>query len=104
VLSEPVATRLKELVNEVARETGSEVLEIEVMPDHVRLLCEVNPQFGIAKFIRLVKGRTSHHLRREFASLRTRLPTLWSKSWFVSTVSGAPLAIFKRYIEEQKNR
>ena len=104
MLSEEVAKRLKELVNALAKETACDVLEIEVMPDHVHLLCEVDPQFGIAKFVRLVKGRTSHHLRREFPQLRSRLPTLWTNSWFVATVGGAPLAIIKRYIEEQKNR
>jgi putative transposase len=102
VLSESVAKRLKEIVNEIAKETGAEVLELEVMPDHVHLLCEVDPQYGIAKFVRLVKGRTSHHLRREFQFLRTRIPTLWTNSWFVSTVGGAPLTAIKRYIEEQK--
>jgi putative transposase len=104
VLSEDVAIRLKQLVNDVAKETASDVLELEVMPDHVRLLCEVDPQLGIARFVRLVKGRTSHHLRREFPQLRSRLPTLWTNSWFVATVGGTPLAIVKRYIEQQKNR
>jgi putative transposase len=104
VLSEEVAKRLKTIVAEVAKETACDVLELEVMPDHVHLLCEVDPQFGIAKFVRLVKGHTSHHLRREFPQLRSRLPTLWTNSWFVATVDGAPLAIIKRYIEEQKNR
>ena len=104
MLSEEVAPRLKALVADVARETASDVLELAVMPDHVHLLCEVDPQFGIAKFVRLVKGRTSHHLRREFPQLRSRLPTLWTNSWFVATVGGAPLAVIKRYIEQQKNR
>ena len=104
VLSEPVVVRLKELINDVARETGSEVLEVEVMPDHVHLLCEMDRQLGIAKCVCLVKGRTTHHLRREFDFLRSRLPTLWTNSWFVATLGGAPLAVIKRYIQEQKNR
>ena len=104
VPSEEVAVRLKAIVAEVAKEPASEVLELEVMPDHVHRLCEVDPQFGIAKIVRLVKGRTSHHLRREFPKLRSRLPTLWTNSWFVATVGGAPLATVKRYIEQQKYR
>lgn len=104
VLTLPIQNRLKEIVNEVATETGAEVLEIEVMPDHVHLLCEVDPQFGIAKFVRLVKGRTSRYLRQEFPELRSKLPTLWTNSYFLSTVGGAPLAVIKQYIEQQKNR
>lgn len=104
VLTLPIQNRLKEIVNEVATETGAEVLEIEVMPDHVHLLCEVDPQFGIVKFVRLVKGRTSRYLRQEFPELRSKLPTLWTNSYFLSTVGGAPLAVIKQYIEQQKNR
>jgi len=73
------------------------------MPDHVHLLVEVDPQFGIHKLIKLVKGRSSRLLRQEFPALRKRLPTLWTNSYFVSTVGGAPLAVIKQYIENQKN-
>ncbi len=104
VLDDAISVRLKEIIHGVASDTESEVIELEVMPDHVHLLCEVDPQFGIAKFVRLVKGRSSHVLRTEFPSLKRRLPTLWTNSWFCSTVGGAPLAIVKQYIENQKNR
>jgi putative transposase len=97
-----IADRLQEIVRDVAEETGSEVIELEVMPDHVHLICEVDPQFGIAKFIRLCKGRTSRLLRQEFPTLKTRLPTLWTNSVFISTVGGAPLSVIKQYIEQQK--
>ena len=80
----------------------SEIIEIEVMADHVHVLCEVDPQFGIAKFVRLCKGRSSRILRQEFPMLKSRLPTLWTNSWFCSTVGGAPLSVVKFYIESQK--
>jgi putative transposase len=102
VLEPPIAGRLKAIIREVADETRSEILEMEVMLDHVHLLCEVDPQFGIAKFVRLVKGRSSRILRQEFPKLKSRLPTLWTNSWFCSTVGGAPLAVIKQYIEQQK--
>jgi putative transposase len=103
VLEPPIAERLKEIIREVADETRSDILEMEVMLDHVHLLCEVDPQFGIAKFVRLVKGRSSRLLRQEFPKLKSRLPTLWTNSYFCSTVGGAPLAIIKQYIEQQKH-
>lgn len=103
VLEPPVAERLKEIVREVVAETNSEILEMEVLLDHVHLLCEVDPQFGIAKFVRLVKGRSSRLLRSEFPKVKSRLPSLWTRSYFVSTVGGAPLAVIKQYIEQQKN-
>ncbi len=68
----------------------------------VHLLVEVDPQFGIHKLVRKLKGRSSRLLRDEFRWLRSRLPTLWTNSYFVSTVGGAPLAVIKQYIEQQK--
>ena len=103
VLVNGVDTRLKELIREVCEENRIEVIEMEVMPDHVHLLMEVDPQFGIHKAVKLIKGRTSRILRQEFSWLRSRLPSLWTNSYFVSTVGGAPLAVIKQYIENQKN-
>ena len=103
VLVNGVDTRLKELIREVCEENRIEVIEMEIMPDHVHLLMEVDPQFGIHKAVKLIKGRTSHILRQEFSWLRSRLPSLWTNSYFVSTVGGAPLAVIKQYIENQKN-
>ncbi|MGI0486003.1 IS200/IS605 family transposase [Pantanalinema rosaneae CENA516] len=103
VLVNGVEVRLKELLQEICAEFTSELIEMEVMPDHVHLLVEVNPQFGIAKLIRYLKGRTSRILRQEFPWLKSRLPTLWTNSYFVSTVGGAPISVIKQYIENQKN-
>lgn len=103
VLTDEVAERLKEVVRQVCAERESEVLELEVMPDHVHLLVECDPQFGIHKLVKLCKGRSSFLLRKEFPHLKKRLPSLWTNAYFVSTVGGAPLAIIKQYIENQKN-
>jgi putative transposase len=102
VLQDGVDIRLKEIIRIVAQERKSEVLELEVMPDHVHLLVEVDPQYGVHRLIKLMKGRSSRLLRQEIPWLKKRLPTLWSNSYFVSTVGGASLAIVKQYIENQK--
>jgi putative transposase len=103
VLIHGVDVRLKELVKAVCDEHQAELIELEVMPDHVHLLVDCDPQFGIAKLIRYIKGRSSRLLRQEFPWLKSRLPTLWTNSYFVSTVGGAPIAIIKKYIEDQKS-
>jgi putative transposase len=81
----------------------ADCLELEVMPDHVHLLVGVHPQFGIHRLIKQIKGQSSRILRQKYKILRTRLPTLWSHSYFVSTVGGAPLDIVKQYIEQPKH-
>ena len=103
VLVNGADTRLREIIRQVCSETDSEILEMEVMPDHVHLLVEVNPQFGVHNLIKRIKGRSSRLLRQEFRWCRTRLPSLWTNSYFVSTVGGAPLEIVKQYIEQQKH-
>lgn len=104
VLVNGVDVRLKEIIQSVATECKCEILELEVMPDHVHLLVEVDPQFGIHKLIKLMKGRSSRLLREEFKWIKSRLPTLWTNSYFVSTIGGAPLEVVKQYIEQQKHK
>lgn len=102
VLVDGVDVRLKELIQETCNKLHVVLLEMEIMPDHVHLLLEVNPQYGIHKAVKQIKGYSSKVLREEFPCLRTRIPTLWTNSYFVSTVGGAPLAVIKQYIENQK--
>lgn len=91
------------MIVQICAERQSEIIEIEVMPDHVHLLVEVDPQYGIHRLVKEVKGYSSRILRKEFKHLTTKLPTLWTNSYFVATVGGAPLAIIKQYIENQKH-
>jgi len=97
-----VEARLKELIKYTCNEINVDIIEMEIMPDHVHLLLEVDPQYGIHKAIKRIKGRSSFYLRKEFKFLTTKLPTLWTNSYFVSTVGGAPLNVIKEYIENQK--
>ena len=102
VLVGAVEQRLKELVHQIAAELNVEIIEVETDLDHIHILAEVDPQYGVNTFVRLVKGKTSRILRDEFPHLRQRLPTLWTNSYFVSTVWGAPLSVIKQYIENQQ--
>ena len=103
VLVGDVAKRLEEIIRKTALRYRADIIALEIMPDHVHMLCEVDPQFGIHRFVKNIKGVTSHDLRKEFISLKLRLPSLWTDSYFVSTVGGAPLEVIKQYVENQKN-
>lgn len=103
VLVNGVDGRLKDIIREVCAEIHADLIEMEVMPDHVHLLVEVDPQYGIHRAVRLIKGRSSRLLRDEYPWLKSRLPTLWTNSYFVSTVGGAPLKTIRQYIENQKH-
>ena len=103
ILSDDIAERLETILRETCAELEAEILALEIMPDYLHLLVEVDPQFGIHRLVKRLKGRSSRYLRQEYAELRSRLPTLWTHSYFVSTVGGAPLAAIKNYIEQQKD-
>ena len=103
VLVGDIERRLKELTLQQIEKYKGALIEMEVMPDHVHLLVEIDPQFGIHRLVKSIKGYTSKVLRQEFRTLRTRIPTLWTNSYCVITVGGAPLSVIKQYIENQKN-
>ncbi len=78
------------------------IIEYEIMPDHVHLLIEVDPQYGIHRIVKEIKGYSSRILRQEFEELKTRCLRYGLIVICVSTVGGAPLEIIKQYIENQK--
>lgn len=103
VIEGAIDERLKQIVREVCAEKDAPIIELETMPDHVHLLVTCDPQYGIHRLVKAIKGRASRLLRQEFPSLRSRLPTLWTNSYFVTTVGGASLEVVKRYVENQRN-
>lgn len=103
VLTGNIAERLKELVLEKQEEFQYEILDMEVMPDHVHLLIDVDPKIGVYSVVSKIKGYTSKQLREEFPELKKKLPTLWTHSKFISSVGSVTLDVVKRYIEEQKH-
>lgn len=103
VLVDQIAKRLGQVLRQTAKKYRAEIMALEIMPDHIHLLVEVDPQFGIHRLVKSLKGVSSHTLRKEFASLVSRLPSLWTNRYFVSTVGGAPLSVIKQYVENQKN-
>jgi putative transposase len=103
VITGAVDERLQEIIREVCAERDAPIEAVETMPDHVHLLVVCDPQFGIHRLVKQIKGRSSRLLRQEFPHLRSRLPTLWTNSYFVATTGGATIDIVKRYVENQRN-
>jgi putative transposase len=104
VLVGPVEKRLVALLREIAGELEATVHALEVMPDHVHLFLESDPTRSVAELVNRFKGRTSHDLRAEFPSLRSRLPTLWSRSYYAGSCGAVTEASVRRYIEGQKGK
>jgi putative transposase len=104
VLEGAVGSRLTELLPEYVRELDGEVLDLVVMPDHVHLFASFPPTLAISQIMYRLKGSTSQQLRKEFPHLKSRLPSLWTRSYYVGTAGHVSAATIKRYIDEQKGQ
>ena len=102
VLREPIAERFKQIVMSMQEEQNFYVLGMEVMPDHVHMLLDIDPTIGVNVVVARIKGKTAHILNREFPELPRKLPTLWTRSKFIATVGSVSLEVVKKYIEGQK--
>jgi putative transposase len=104
VLVGRLADRLKELLQQKASELQVQILAFEIMPDHVHIFVESDPTESPAHLVSQFKGFTSHQMREEFPELKTRLPTLWSRSYYVGSIGFVSEETVKKYIENQKNK
>ncbi len=104
VLVGDVATRLKELLEAKAAELRAPIHALEIMPDHVHLFVESDSTRAPAHIAAQFKGVTSRLLRQEFPHLRSRLPSLWSQSYYVGSVGHVSATTVQRYIEAQKGK
>jgi len=95
VLVPPIDARLKQILNELVEKWGQELVELEVMPDHVHILLGCDPQFGIHKLVRLIKGASSRMLRQEFPVLKRKLPCLWTASYYCGTTGGVTIEVVR---------
>jgi putative transposase len=94
--------RLKQLILAKQNDNSYEVLDMEVLPDHVHMLIDVNPKRSVFTIVNMIKAYTSHELREEFRELKSKLPILWTRSKFISSAGEVTLEVVKKYIEVQK--
>ena len=104
VLTSEVRERLKDLLYEKAEAINVSIEALEIMPDHVHLFVSADPTEAPQRLANQFKGYSSRILRKEFAHLRSRMPTLWSRSYYIGSVGHVSADAVKKYIAEQKRR
>lgn len=102
VLVDGVDTRLKEILLEIAEERGYVIETMEIMPDHVHLFIRIPPTISIFDAVNKLKGKSSRLIREEFPWMKKRIPTLWTRSYYVESVGHISEDVVKKYIEDQK--
>lgn len=103
VLVNGIDERLKEILFEIAREKDIEIKALEIMPDHVHIFIDFDPRITLHKIIKDFKGISARILREEFPYLKSRLPSLWTRSYFACSIGHISEETIKKYIENQKN-
>jgi len=99
-----VEKRLRKLLYQKAKELAAEIHALEIMPDHVHMFVESDPRLAPAHIAAQFKGFTSHELREEFSGRKSRMPTLWSRSYYVGSTGTVSEATVRRYIANQQTR
>lgn len=103
VLKNSIKETLEKIIYEVANELGIKILELAIQPDHLHLFISAYPEISVHKIVKRIKGRSSRILRQEFPEL-LKLPSLWTHSYFVSTIGNVSKETIKKYIEAQKGK
>jgi putative transposase len=103
VLGGSIAARLEHLLREAAQEMGCEVIELAIQPDHLHFFVSAMPDVAPNQLVARFKGRTSRILRKEFPVLM-RMPSLWTRSYFVSTAGNVSSEAVREYIAAQSTR
>ena len=102
VLIGNIAEELRSLLYLKAQELDVTIEALEIMPDHVHLFIESDPTEAPQRLANQFKRYTSRMLRLKFPELRSRLLSMWSRSYYVGSIGHVSEEIVKRYIEMQK--
>jgi putative transposase len=95
---------LRDVFQSVCRDIEARLVQIDGEDDHVHLLIEYPPKVPGSSLVNSLKGVSSRLLRQRRPDLRKRYcrGVLWSPSYFAASCGGAPIAIVRQYIEQQK--
>lgn len=104
VLTGQVGDRLVELIPQLLPPLGGQLIDLVVRPDHVHLFASFGPHLSPKQIMHRLKGETSHILREEFPSLKSRLPSLWTHAYYCGTAGNVSSETIRKYIDAQGGR
>jgi putative transposase len=104
VLVGDIALRLRYLLVEKAEDLECDIQQLEIMPDHVHVFIKATPVLAPQQIVAQLKGFSAHKLRKEFPSLKSRLPSLWTRSYYCESIGHISEDVIRHYIEDQKNQ
>jgi len=100
-----VADAVEDKIRTISQWKEVEVIELNIQPDHVHLVCSIPPKMSVSEFMGILKGKTAIMLFKSYPSLRQKPywgNHFWSRGYFVSTV-GVDEEKVKRYVKYQED-
>lgn len=104
VLVGEVEKDLRLLLKAKAKELDAKIENLEILPDHVHVFIKAKPTASPHWVVQQLKGYTSRILREKYPHLKSRLPSLWTRSYYCESVGHISEDTIKKYIEEQKGK
>lgn len=104
VLTDPMLSRLEEILKNLMEKWEGRLIEFNGERDHVHLLLQYTPQTQPSKLINNLKTVSSRYLRKEFVDEVEKVywkDVFWTNGYFIATCGGVTVEQLKKYIEEQ---
>lgn len=105
VFTHEILEDLREIFSSVCADFQAKLVEFEGEDDHVHLLVHYPPKVAVSNLVNSLKGVSSRMVRKKgYPTIRAKLwgNMLWSPSYFAGSCGGAPIAIIRQYIEQQR--
>lgn len=100
VLTGSIKARLEVSLYDIARNLDCEVLNLAIEPEHIHLSINCPPDIAPSQIMHRIKGASARYLRKEFPSLM-KLPSMWTRAYFVSTAGNVASLTIQKYIDAQ---
>ena len=102
VFFEEKRAEIREILRELCKWKGVDIIEGEICPDHVHLLLSIPPKLSVSGFMGYLKGKSSLMIFQKFGNMKFayRNREFWCKGYYVDTV-GKDTAAIKKYIADQ---
>jgi len=104
VLVSPIKERLEILLNKKAQELSVQIIKLSILPDHLHMFVSCSPVDSPHFIVQQFKGNSSHELRKEFPALKSRIPSLWTRSYYCESVGHISEDTVKKYIDDQETK
>lgn len=103
VLFSQLRESVREILRDLCKYKGVEIIEGHLMPDHVHMLVSIPPKISVSSFMGYLKGKSSLMIFEKHANLKYKFGNrkFGAEGYYVSTV-GLNEATIKKYIQQQE--